>query len=159
MGASSNKGGNGNNGINDSFHFPTSKQALIIFVRNPELGKCKTRLAATIGDKAALQVYEYLLQHTATICTDVEADKYVFYSETIKKADYWCTSIFKKRLQRGKDLGERMQHAFKELFDMDYKKVMIIGSDMLELNSEIVMGAFEKLDRHDVVIGPAVDGG
>src|SRR5690606_29140489 len=90
---------------------------------------------------------------------DVEADKYVFYSETIKKADYWCTSIFKKRLQRGKDLGERMQHAFKELFDMDYKKVMIIGSDMLVLNSEIVMDAFDKLDRHDVVIGLAVDGG
>ncbi|HEX9827209.1 MAG TPA: glycosyltransferase, partial [Flavobacteriaceae bacterium] len=39
------------------FHFPTSKKALIIFTRNPELGQCKTRLAKTIGDEAALKIY------------------------------------------------------------------------------------------------------
>lgn len=57
--------------------------ALIVFTRNPELGKCKTRLAKTIGNSAALDIYKYLLKHTAEISKQIEADRYVFYSEDI----------------------------------------------------------------------------
>ena len=64
----------------DVFHFPTSKNLLLIFTRNPELGKCKTRLAATIGDENALALYQFLLKHTAEITRHVTADKYVYYS-------------------------------------------------------------------------------
>ena len=52
-----------NLGPEQEFHLPVSKKALIVFTRNPELGKCKTRLAATIGDKSALDVYRFLLDH------------------------------------------------------------------------------------------------
>ena len=141
------------------FHFPTSKKALIIFTRNPELGKCKTRLAKTIGDENALEVYKFLLNHTASIAKEVKADRYVFYSENILKDDLWDIGTFRKKLQKGDDLGQRMQNAFVELLEMGYEKVAIIGSDLLDLDSEIVNTAFAQLDFNDVVIGPALDGG
>lgn len=141
------------------FHFPTSKNALIIFVRNPELGKCKTRLAKTIGDKKALEVYKQLLAHTAAVARHVHADRYVFYSEHIKREDLWETGIFRKKLQEGDNLGQRMYNAFLELLEMGYEKVVIIGSDLLDLDAENVNHAFTQLQGNDVVIGPAEDGG
>lgn len=141
------------------FHFPSSKKALIIFTRNPELGQCKTRLAKTVGDEAALNIYKYLLKHTAMVSEHVTADKYVFYTETIISNDLWNSDIFRKKLQYGTDLGSRMENAFSELFSLGYEKVMIIGSDLLDLNLNHIDNAFEKLNRHDVVIGPSKDGG
>ncbi|MEZ4803609.1 MAG: TIGR04282 family arsenosugar biosynthesis glycosyltransferase [Gelidibacter sp.] len=159
MGILSTKDTDGDNEMSLDFHFPTSKKALIIFTRNPELGKCKTRLAKSIGDENALEVYKFLLNHTAAISKNVKADRYVFYSENIKREDQWDTTFFKKKLQKGTDLGERMQHAFTELLEMDYEKVAIIGSDLLDLDAELVNDAFAKLDFNDIVIGPAKDGG
>ena len=141
------------------FHFPTSKKAIIIFTRNPELGKCKTRLAKTVGDKAALEIYKFLLKHTAIATESIGADKYVFYSEKIKKDDFWNDSDFIKKIQKGDDLGARMKHAFLELFELGYQKIIIIGSDLLDLNAEHINEAFDKLIEHDVVLGPSKDGG
>ncbi|HLV15572.1 MAG TPA: TIGR04282 family arsenosugar biosynthesis glycosyltransferase [Xanthomarina sp.] len=159
MGILSTKDSNYNNELNFDFHFPTSKKAIIIFARNPELGKCKTRLAKTIGEKAALNVYKYLLQHTANITEKVAADKFIFYSEHIHKNDIWDEDIFIKRLQQGTDLGSKMQNAFTELFNSGYEKVLIVGSDILDLKSEHITNSFHKLETHDIVIGPALDGG
>jgi len=136
-----------------------SRKALIIFTRNPELGKCKTRLAITIGDKAALDIYKHLLQHTATVTKNVNADCYVFYSEAIIDKDIWDNNFFNKKLQNGNDLGERMHNAFKELFRLGYHSVCIVGSDLLDLNSKIIEEAYKRLYENDVVIGPAEDGG
>ncbi|MCD2257761.1 TIGR04282 family arsenosugar biosynthesis glycosyltransferase [Psychroserpens luteolus] len=136
-----------------------TKNALIVFTRNPELGKCKTRLAKTLGDQSALDIYKYLLQHTANVAKGVQVDRYVFYSVDINYDDIWSSNFFSKKLQKGEDLGERMDNAFKELLDSGYEKVVIIGSDLLDLNETIIEEAFVKLDHHDVVIGPAKDGG
>lgn len=141
------------------FHFPTSKKAIIIFTRNPELGKCKTRLAKTIGDEATLEIYKHLLKHTANITKNIKADKFVFYSEHIKKNDIWDETIFRKKLQKGNDLGERMENAFIDIFALAYEKVMIIGSDLLDLKSEHITLAFDALNESEYVIGPAKDGG
>src|SRR5690554_950545 len=116
MGILSSKHTDGDNEMATDFHFPTSKKALIIFTRNPELGKCKTRLAKTIGDENALEVYKFLLSHTASIAEQVKADRYVFYSENIIKDDLWDIGTFRKKLQNGDDLGQRMKNAFVELF-------------------------------------------
>ncbi|MGY0391666.1 TIGR04282 family arsenosugar biosynthesis glycosyltransferase [Bizionia sp. KMM 8389] len=141
------------------FYFPTSKKALIIFTRNPKLGTCKTRLAKTIGDEAALNIYKHLLSHTAETASQVSVDRFVFYSETIQKNDLWDSDIFKKKLQKGTDLGERMENAFAELFRLGYEKVVIIGSDLLDLNAQIISEGFQKLEENDCVLGPAEDGG
>jgi len=141
------------------FYFPTSKRALIIFTKNPELGKCKTRLAKTIGNKAALEVYKHLLQHTLKITEQIQADKFVFYSESIHKNDIWNDTIFRKKIQQGNDLGEKMKHAFKELFQSGYEKIVIIGSDLFDLEVNHINKAFDALNTTDCVLGPAQDGG
>jgi rSAM/selenodomain-associated transferase 1 len=135
------------------------KTALIIFVRKPELGKVKTRLAATLGDDKALEIYKELLQHTSDIALKTSADKFVFYFNKIEKEDIWDENNFIKKLQSDADLGIKMQDAFSQIFEQGYEKVVIIGSDCFELTNEIISNAFEQLDTNDVVIGPANDGG
>lgn len=141
------------------FHFPTSNKALIIFVRNPEIGKCKTRLAKSIGDASALKIYKHLIEHTVKITKNLKTDKFVFYSENIWIRDAWDFEIYRKKLQEGDDLGVRMENAFSELFASGYKEVIIIGSDMLDLSQSDLEFAFSNLDNHDFVLGPADDGG
>ena len=135
------------------------ERLLLIFTRNPKLGKCKTRLAATIGDQAALDIYMILLRHTAEITKDLNCSKEVHYTEEPETNDLWDKLTYTKRLQSGEDLGERMYNAFKSGFQKGYKKIIIIGSDIYDLNSETIEEAFAELENSDFVIGPAADGG
>lgn len=135
------------------------KKAIIIFVRNPQLGKVKTRLATTLGDEKALNIYKELLNHTKEITSQTTADKHVFYFDKIEEKDLWNAPGFFKCLQCNDELGGKMKNAFKELFNMGYEKVAIIGSDCFELTTAIIEEAFALLKNKDVVIGPAKDGG
>ena len=135
------------------------ERLLLIFTRNPKLGKCKTRLAATIGDQAALDIYMILLRHTAEITKDLNCSKEVHYTEEPETNDLWDKLTYTKRLQSGEDLGERMYNALKSGFQKGYKKIIIIGSDIYDLNSETIEEAFAELENSDYVIGPAADGG
>ncbi|HZH38006.1 MAG TPA: TIGR04282 family arsenosugar biosynthesis glycosyltransferase [Flavisolibacter sp.] len=134
------------------------KEALIIFVRQPVAGCVKTRLAADIGPEAALFVYRELLAHTRSVCTQLAVDKYLFYVNTIADQDDW-DDTYHKQIQQGNDLGERMQHAFSQVFGMGYERVCIIGSDCLELSADNVKEGYSLLQDNDFVIGPAKDGG
>ncbi|CAL2089339.1 TIGR04282 family arsenosugar biosynthesis glycosyltransferase [Tenacibaculum sp. 190524A02b] len=136
-----------------------SKNLLLIFTRNPELGKVKTRLAKTIGDEAALAIYKFLLNHTKTVTTSGAFDKAVYYSVKVRENDIWDTNTYLKFPQQGSNLGERMKNAFQDAFDNNYDKVVIIGSDLYDLKAHHIKEAFEKLSTNDVVIGPAEDGG
>ncbi len=135
------------------------KDLLIIFTRNPELGKCKTRLAAAVGNGIALSIYQFLLEHTKSITKGLYVGKWVFYSDEIWENDIWEQAIYEKKIQSGKDLGERMANAFIDGFTAGYEKIIIIGSDMYDLNENDLLEAFKILDQHDYVIGPAIDGG
>lgn len=132
---------------------------LMIFTRNPELGKVKTRLAKTVGDRAALEIYTFLLEHTADIAREVQVDRQVHYSIDIREGDLWDREHFEKRKQSGTDLGMRMARAFEQGFQDGYQKIVIVGSDLYELQAADIERAFLSLDQHDVVIGPALDGG
>jgi len=135
------------------------KSALIIFVRNPEPGKVKTRIAKTMGNEKALEVYKELLLHTHDITKDISCDKFVFYADQITENDLWETSSYHKKLQQGNDLGQRMLFAFRELFGLGYQSVQIIGSDCIELTTDIIAIGFTRLHENEVVIGPSTDGG
>jgi uncharacterized protein len=135
------------------------KKAIIIFVRNPELGKVKTRLAKEIGDQETLKVYSFLLQHTHNMACNVDCDRFVFYADYINENDLWENENFQKKMQEGDSLGNRMMVAFFELFQLGYSKVVIIGSDCPELTPFIIEDAFDRLDITDVVVGPSTDGG
>lgn len=141
------------------FTLAKSRNLLLIFTRNPELGKCKTRLAAKVGNEAALDIYNFLLDHTVAITKNLYAKKAVYYSEEIWEDDIWDASIFDKKLQEGKDLGARMAHAFLEGFHTNFEKIIVIGSDMYDLSQEDLETAFKALDKNDFVVGPAEDGG
>ncbi|TAN13047.1 MAG: glycosyltransferase [Chitinophagaceae bacterium] len=128
-------------------------------MKNPVLGKVKTRLARTIGEEKALDVYQFLLQHTLQITLPLVYDKIVYYSAFIPEKDEWSASGYRQELQFGKDLGERMFHAFQHEFKNKYESIGIIGSDCGELTTGIVVEGFNKLKQSEVVIGPATDGG
>ena len=135
------------------------KNLLLVFTRNPELGKVKTRLAKTVGNATALKIYIFLLERTRDISVKVSADKAVYYSVKVRENDIWDASIFQKHQQVGEDLGIRMLHAFKNGFKTGYEKVMVIGSDLYDLTAETIENAFIALENNEVVIGPAEDGG
>jgi len=136
-----------------------NKNLTLVFVRNPELGKVKTRLAKTIGDKDALKIYTILLKHTESVLHKVSSDKVVYYSEEIQSDDLWDDAHYQKKLQKGTDLGARMQTAFETAFKNSYEKVVIVGSDLFDLEPTHIENAFTALENYDVVLGPSLDGG
>lgn len=141
------------------FTLANSNNLLLIFTRNPELGKGKRRLAVTVGDQAALDIYQFLLNHTVKITSHLYAEKLVYYSEEIWEKDIWDTSKYGKKLQQGSDLGARMANAFQDGFENEFQKIIVIGSDMLDLSQEDLENAFKALENNDYVVGPAEDGG
>lgn len=141
---------------------------LIVFVKNPVPGKVKTRVAATVGDEKAVEVYLELLKHTKAVITkwlaepDEEAQKraVIYYGDYINPNDLWDDTNFLKKLQVSyPDLGMRMQAAFEVELTSKSARVVIIGSDCLALRPEHLTAAFEALNENDAVIGPADDGG
>lgn len=138
-----------------------NNRLLIIFVKNPELGKCKTRLAATIGDEKALTFYKNMLIRTKEVAEQVNADKAIYYSSFIDQNDIWSIHPpFYKFLQSpSPDLGIKMQSAFEDAFKSGYESVCIIGSDCYALDEDIIEQAFEALINQDAVLGPSNDGG
>ena len=135
------------------------RELLMVFVKNPITGKVKTRLAATVGNEAAFAVYQNLLEYTLQITSPVKTKKIVFYSDFIPESDTWRKSGFQQELQTGLELGERMMNAFHYAFENKYSKVVLIGCDCLEINTDLLNHAFEKLNEFYLVIGPATDGG
>ena len=135
----------------------TGQRAIIIFIRVPELGKVKTRLAKEVGEEKALKIYKALLSHTREVSLNTNASRYLYYATSPVK-DEWDEDQFIKSSQKGEGLGERMMSAFQEVLTQ-CQQVLIIGSDCPQLSSKIIEEAFEKLENSDVVIGPTMDGG
>ncbi|KYG76296.1 hypothetical protein EV198_3188 [Roseivirga ehrenbergii] len=135
------------------------KALLIIFVKNPVLGRAKTRLAATVGEEAALAIYKRLLERTKSITQPLAVDKTVFYDQALGENDLWSAEGFSKDLQSNGDLGEKMLAAVQSAFQQGYERICVIGSDCYDLTTEILEQAFSALEKHDAVIGGAVDGG
>jgi uncharacterized protein len=136
-----------------------SKSLLIIFVRNPVPGQVKTRLAATIGPDKALEVYRVLVERTKEVTRSLPMDKAVYFSDALEENDGWQDDQYQKQVQQGGELGERMADAFLAGFSRGYQRVGIIGSDCYELTPEVLQQAFGLLADHDLVLGPATDGG
>ncbi len=136
-----------------------SESIVIVFAKNAQKGAAKTRLARSIGDDSALEVYKILLSHTKSELLKLKQDiRIVFYGE-IDKYNFWYEHIFQKSLQSEGDLGLKMQTAFESCFDEGYSKAVIIGTDLHDFSKDMVEEALGHLDNHDVVIGPAMDGG
>jgi uncharacterized protein len=137
----------------------TAACAVIVFVRHPQLGKVKTRLAQTLGNEKALAIYKLLLQHTYSLVQNGKIPVYIYYTDAVVEDDLWQGSYIIKKQQQGADLGMRISHAFNDVFAAGHQKAIIIGSDCYELTASILIAAFNALEQSDAVIGPATDGG
>jgi hypothetical protein len=140
-----------------------NSKALIVFVKEPVKGKIKTRLAETLGDEFAFRFYKTCAEHTFNEIEKLNSPGikvYLFYDgENEKSVKDWAGEEFICKRQNGNDLGIRMKNSFFEIFNSGFHKAVIIGTDIPDLTSEIVEEAFNSLDKSEVVICPANDGG
>lgn len=144
----------------DLTYLSTAQADLLVFARHPELGKVKTRLAAGIGLEQALQVYRELLAHTQTVVAPLPVRKWVWLTEAGPAADLsdaWPG--YNQRPQPAGDLGQRMQTAFAHSFAQGATVVVIIGTDCPGLATAHLEEAYAALQTHELVLGPASDGG
>ncbi len=128
-----------------------------MFQKNEVLGKVKTRLAASVGEKQALEIYLQLIDKTYLALRDISVSITTYFAEFIP--DNPIQSAENKLVQVGQDLGERMKNAFAENFESGMEKVVLIGTDCPSLEGTHLAQAFEALDQCDLVLGPARDGG
>jgi hypothetical protein len=136
-----------------------SDRLLIVFSKNPMAGCVKTRLAASIGDREALEVYETLRSLTGQAAAKAESERAIFYSDFLPETDLLLTGNAEAHLQEGNDLGERMHRAFLKGFGLGFRQIVLIGTDCPALSTFLIDRAFECLTGDDVVMGPARDGG
>lgn len=130
--------------------------ALLVFVKSPVVREVKTRLAASIGHEKAMEVYQQLLKHTRATIKKVDVKTQIWYGNHIPNDDIW--SDYPRFEQPDGDLGAKMKYAFLTAL-RSHSKVVLIGSDCPELSTQHLEEAFHYLENHDVVLGPATDGG
>jgi rSAM/selenodomain-associated transferase 1 len=144
------------------------RAALIIFAKAPIPGQVKTRLCPPLTpDEAATLQGSFVLDtlertKAATAAYKLPLDRYLACAPS-------CTHVFFKILeerhgvrllnQEGVDLGARMDHAFSTVFAMGYRRALLVGTDVPSLPLEHYRQALEQLERHELVLNPALDGG
>ena len=129
-----------------------NKSLVVVMAKAPELGKVKTRLAATLGVEQTLSVYEFLLNATLNAVEHSGFTARVYW--TSRPNDH-SGELF---LQVEGDLGEKMKAVFEESF-VAFSPVIMIGTDCPDITSELLLHAFEAMKQADCVFGPASDGG
>ena len=141
---------------------PEQDRRLIVFIRDPEPGQVKTRLAKVYGDRFAAELYGCFVDDLL---------------ETLERGRFRLEIAFtpagrgleiRRRFggrflytpQEGEGLGERMGNAFQRCFAEGLSTALLIGSDFPDLTVEVIEQAFQALEKgHDAVLGPAFDGG
>ncbi len=134
-----------------------NKQLLLVFAKNIVLGKVKTRLAKDVGDVMAFNVYRRLIEITEQQTMRLEKTDVHIYFTDVEINALWPNC--EKFVQKGEDLGERMQNAFQEGFDRGYEKIIGIGTDLPDLTAETIQQGFNALQENHTVFGPSNDGG
>ena len=137
-------------------------RCVILFVKYPEKGKVKSRLAVYLTDDLAAGLYENFVRDIITTLEKCSFSFRIYFyppekEDEIKKL--WGEN-YQYAAQSGADLGERMKNAFLQEFAADFKLVVLIGSDCPDLPAEIIEESFSALENGcRSVIGPSVDGG
>lgn len=137
-------------------------EALILFfVKYPELGGVKTRLAKYIGSKEAAELYRNFVLDLLTKLESTQLPFTICFYPEQKRALLmeWLGDGYEYMAQKGADLGERMVTAFLEAFAGGYRRVILIGSDFPDLPQSFLEESLGALKTHDAVIGPSMDGG
>lgn len=155
---------------------------LIVFTRYPEVGKTKTRLIPALGAEGAAALQRQMTEFTLK---QIEELADLYKSNLMGRSSFplsipssvelaveirfaggdrtlmqdWLGSRWSYQPQAAGDLGERMQQAFQSAFERGSRQVVTIGIDCPELDAPRLAQAFQALQGHDLVLGPATDGG
>jgi len=139
----------------------SSSECLLFYVKWPEPGRVKTRLALCCGDDHAVGLYrcftldmlDALAQNSQPVCICYSPD------ESLPDFKSWLGDTYLYLPQHGHDLGERMCNSFQDAFLLGFQSVCLVGSDLPDLPPGYVKEAFERLSVYESVIGPSVEGG
>ncbi len=139
-------------------------KAVIVFVKAPIAGRVKTRLIPLLGAVDAAQFYRCMAMDTLSVLQGLsDTELYVAWDGPIDSAEpFWGSrspSFLQRFPQVGEGLGERLNHAFSNVFGKQHHKVIAIGSDLPSLSAPLIRDAFSSLESAAVVIGPSFDGG
>ncbi len=139
-------------------------ERLIIFARYPEPGKTKTRLIPVLGEQGAADLQRRMTEHLISKTRELSSShplsieiRYAGGNQTL--IQNWLGAQFTCYPQHAGDIGRRMRLAFDEAFQSGVDTAVIIGTDIPGISVEIIRSAFEYLNDHDLVFGPARDGG
>jgi rSAM/selenodomain-associated transferase 1 len=136
------------------------KSIVLLFIKAPFKGQVKSRLAAAVGEEAALELYKnFTLDTIDALSASGYPFRICFHPPNANDAiTMWLTG-HPIAPQDGNDLGERMELAFKKIFSEGFTSAILIGSDIPDLTPAVFHEALESLKKNDAVIGPATDGG
>jgi len=140
------------------------KNALLCFLKYPEPGHVKTRLARDLQDsEIGAAIYAALAERVLTevypLPDSYDLILYADPSHDLETYRAWIGDAWQIRFQEGDDLGDRMGNAFAATFRDGYARVAVIGTDCIGMDQQVIESVFVHLDSHDFVIGPSSDGG
>ncbi len=142
----------------------SSPKRLIVFARYPTPGKAKTRLIPALGPQGAADLQRRMTEHVLERVGEFARGRHISVEVhhdggSTRLMNYWLGREFRYRRQGKGDIGARMAHCFRETFADGTERAVLIGTDCPGITPDIVHDAFDSLDRNDVVVGPANDGG
>ena len=139
----------------------TFNPGIFIMMKYPEVGDVKARLAQSIGEEAATELYRVFIQDTLTTVQSLDTPFHiaVYPPESQEKFSQWLGPSYQFFRQKGMNLGQRLQNGFNTMFKKKYQQVIALASDSPDLPIRILQTAISSLQTHKVVIGPASDGG
>ncbi|MEM9009217.1 MAG: TIGR04282 family arsenosugar biosynthesis glycosyltransferase [Cyanobacteria bacterium P01_F01_bin.86] len=146
-------------------HSPShSQNCLIVFTRYPEAGKTKTRLIPYLGAEKAADLQRQMTEHIVGITRPLRVKGRLsleihFAGGSVEQMHNWLGTELTYQLQPHGDLGQRLQQTFEQRFQAGLQRVVVIGADCPEISAHHLEQAFHQLQTHDVVLGPAQDGG
>ena len=137
---------------------------LILFARYPVPGQAKTRLIPALGPEGAARLHRRLTEHAVAVARaagrGARAGLTICFTGAPRR-DFrrWLGADLAYAAQPVGDLGARLRHAFSSAFRDGARRVIVFGADIPDISPQILIQAFAGLDAHDVVLGPAADGG
>ncbi len=136
-------------------------RCIILFVKAPVLGAVKTRLAKGLGARAALMLYRAFVADILVLLGRMDLPLRIFYypESQSELMEEWLGAGVSLHAQHGDNLGERMHDAFCRTAAEGFDRILLVGSDVPELDEQVIGRAFSELETHPAVIGPACDGG
>ncbi len=154
-------------------------ECLVIFTRAPVAGKVKTRLIPALGPAGAARLHRAMTEHTVRSLEPLAGQAGVrllirYHTDRDWERDpgdlsgpdpaermlrSWLGAHLAYACQGPGTLGDKLIRAFADSFREGARRVLIIGTDCPDLDPRVIREGFVLLRRHDVVLGPARDGG